>query len=450
MPSKRISEKTAKIVWARAGGMCSYPDCRKPLIISPNNPQDPHAVLGEMAHIVGHSKDGPRGAVQFRGEDRDGPENLLLLCTDHHTFIDQQPERHPTSWLYRIKDDHERWVHKRLSPDLRSFQPHAVLQHVNETLHSSLLPVTHMPLSIYSAPCTLTPVEIQEQLVASGSNETDVYLPFVCSEQRLITFCNLDDRNGPFQPYINMQACRREASPEWWVDPDRARLYIQLLNRTLHKITGRRGLRLDKEHQRYYFEPLGEPDNPQPRKVSYRGLQGKLTERNVAWQPRVRSTGQVKKYWEHMAISLQFHRVGNLSWCLSLRPEHRYTLDGMTSLEGKQITRKATKRAARTRNYDVLGELHFWRDFLSDASPRIICSFGNQHLVIETQFIQTSVTWPGVPEDTRPFTNTHFQEGLFTYAAYESVLSSEFGEADEWEHEEWGSEEDWVNEEEEI
>ena len=29
MAPKHISEKTAKIVWARAGGVCSYPDCFK-------------------------------------------------------------------------------------------------------------------------------------------------------------------------------------------------------------------------------------------------------------------------------------------------------------------------------------------------------------------------------------------------------------------------------------
>jgi hypothetical protein len=449
MAYKRISEKTAKIVWARAGGLCSYPDCFKPLIVSPENHVDPLAVLGEIAHIVGHSEDGPRGEELFRGADRDSPENLLLLCTEHHTLIDQQPASHPTTWLYWVKEEHERWVRERLSPDQRFLQSSAVLQQVNEKLHSSLLPVTHMPLSVYSAPCTLTPLEIQEYLAANDPNEANLYLPFVWNEKRLITFCNLDDGNGPFRQCINTQECKREASSDWWADPDRARLYIQLLNRTLHKITGRRGLRLDKDHQRYYFEPLGEPDNPQPRKVTYRGLQGRSTERSVAWRPRVRSTGQFKNHWEHMAISLQFHRVGDRSWCLSLRPEHRYTLDGVTPLESKQITRKATKRASRTRNYDVLGELHFWRDFLSDASPHIICPFGNQHLVIDTEFIHTTVIWPGVPEDTRPFTNTRFQEGLFTYTAYERVLSSEFGEGDEWEREEWGSEEDWENEEEE-
>jgi HNH endonuclease len=108
MASKRISEKTAKIVWARAGGVCSYPDCLKPLIVSPQHHSDPLAVLGEIAHIVGHSEDGPRGEEVFRGADRDSPENLFLLCTEHHTLIDQQPASHPTTWLYRVKEEHER------------------------------------------------------------------------------------------------------------------------------------------------------------------------------------------------------------------------------------------------------------------------------------------------------------------------------------------------------
>jgi integrase len=134
---KRTSEKTAKIVWARAGGMCSYPGCLKHLIVSPVSPNDPPAVLGHIAHIVGHSEDGPRGEEVFRGIDRDSAENLLLLCTEHHTLIDQQPESYPTSWLYQVKDKHERWVRERLSANQPFLQSSLDLQQVYETLAAS-------------------------------------------------------------------------------------------------------------------------------------------------------------------------------------------------------------------------------------------------------------------------------------------------------------------------
>jgi len=191
-----------------------------------------------------------------------------------------------------------------------------------------------------------------------------------------VTFCDLSAKTGPFSQCVNPQESQRASSQLWWEDPDRARLYVMLLNRTLNKITGRRGLNLDREHQRYYFEPL---TGPRPREVTYHSLQGNKTSRQIAWQPVMRRTGSPKPYWEHLAISLQFHRVGDHSWCLSLRPERRYTLDGYISLEGKQTGRKATRRTSRIHNYDLLGELNFWRQFLSDGSPRIICSFGSQY-----------------------------------------------------------------------
>ncbi len=62
--------------------------------------------------------------------------------------------------------------------------------------------------------------------------------------------------------------------------------------------------------------------------------------------------------------------------------------------------------------------------------------------MIETTLIQTTVVWPGIPEDSRPFRNQRIQEGLFSFMGYQAVLASELGEGDEWEEEEWASEED--------
>lgn len=440
--SRNITEKTAKIVWSKSGGMCAFPDCRKLLISdAPEENSDPYALIGQMAHIVAHSKDGPRGALAFRGSDRDGPENLILLCGDHHTLIDQQRKSHTADWLYQMKERHEQWVKDRLSPEQRFLHTRSSISLVTDTLHSTLLPVTHMPLTVFSAPCELTPLEIQELIIHTGE-ENMLYRPFILHGGRLLTFTDLSQADGPFRTCINPSTSQRMLFLEQqWDDPDQGRLYMMLLNRTLHKITGRRGLYWDKDHQRYYFPPLPGPQGPQKREISYKSLQGNTTSRLVAWPPTSRKTGQAKNYWEHLALSLHFHRTGERSWCLSLRPERRYTLDGFQVLEGKQTGKKATSRISRIHNYELLGELNFWRAFLSGGDPRIICQFGSQNLIIDTELMATSITWPGIPNDSRPFSNQRFREDIFSLAEYERALTSaEFGDLDEWENEDGVSE----------
>lgn len=179
--------------------MCAYPDCGKPLIAdAPVSSGDPHAVLGQMAHIVAHSAEGPRGEQVLRGEDRDGPENLMLLCSEHHILVDQQRKSHPVDWLYRMKGQHERWVTERLSPQERFLQAHPSNGYVTDTLHSTLLPVTLMPPTVFSAPCSLTPLEIQERIISPATQEAALYKPFLCHGKRLVTFCDLSAPGGPF------------------------------------------------------------------------------------------------------------------------------------------------------------------------------------------------------------------------------------------------------------
>src|SRR5205085_1158656 len=71
------------------GGVCAFPDCNKRLL-EPGNTDDDAAFLGEMAHIVADSRQGPRGNVPMSDEDRDKHTNLLLVCGDHHKIIDSQ------------------------------------------------------------------------------------------------------------------------------------------------------------------------------------------------------------------------------------------------------------------------------------------------------------------------------------------------------------------------
>ncbi|MER9746152.1 hypothetical protein [Mesorhizobium sp. M0140] len=75
---------------------------------------DDPALVGEMAHMVAESEDGPRGVSPLTPEQRDLYGNLILLCRNHHGEIDRQPATWPVERLHQIKADHETWVRQSL------------------------------------------------------------------------------------------------------------------------------------------------------------------------------------------------------------------------------------------------------------------------------------------------------------------------------------------------
>lgn len=85
------------------------PECRKLLVLDETDTDDP-ALIGDIAHMVAESEDGPRGVSPLTTEERNRYANLLLLCKNHHREVDEQPNHWPVSRLQQIKADHEAWV----------------------------------------------------------------------------------------------------------------------------------------------------------------------------------------------------------------------------------------------------------------------------------------------------------------------------------------------------
>ncbi len=108
--SMAISEKDAKILWGRAAGRCSKPDCRVELthLLDMENPYH----LGEMAHIIARGKSGPRAN---NSPADDSYTNLILLCPTHHKQIDKAPDQFPVELLVQWKTEHEAWIGNLLS-----------------------------------------------------------------------------------------------------------------------------------------------------------------------------------------------------------------------------------------------------------------------------------------------------------------------------------------------
>lgn len=106
-----ISEGDIKLLWGRAAGICSNPACRADLtaILQESNSYN----VGEMAHIIARSEDGPRGET---GGGSDKYLNLILLCPTCHRHIDKSPEGTFTiEQLHQWKSDHESTIRLRMT-----------------------------------------------------------------------------------------------------------------------------------------------------------------------------------------------------------------------------------------------------------------------------------------------------------------------------------------------
>ncbi|HAD87362.1 MAG TPA: hypothetical protein DCG48_08375 [Rhodospirillaceae bacterium] len=83
-----VSVKNVKILWANAAGRCAFPDCHEKLSIAEAGKSAPYTI-GEMAHIRGEKPGANRHDPKQSTDERNGYENLILLCPSHHALIDK-------------------------------------------------------------------------------------------------------------------------------------------------------------------------------------------------------------------------------------------------------------------------------------------------------------------------------------------------------------------------
>ncbi|MBN1931642.1 MAG: HNH endonuclease [Desulfobacterales bacterium] len=109
-----MRDRDIKFLWGRSGNRCAI--CKLELTTDGSS-----ETLGEMAHIVGQSRNGPRGNHDLT--DRDTYDNLILLCPTHHVEIDKNHAAWPIERLRAIKADHEAWVSEQLGTGVFKVSP---------------------------------------------------------------------------------------------------------------------------------------------------------------------------------------------------------------------------------------------------------------------------------------------------------------------------------------
>lgn len=119
---RNYSQKTLKVLFALSGNQCAHPECTNTLIEPATEKSDVH-VTAHICHIYAISTEGPRGKTGLTEKELNEPENLILLCRNHHAVVDGQYETYPADMLTEWKQTHEFEIQRRLSADLESVQP---------------------------------------------------------------------------------------------------------------------------------------------------------------------------------------------------------------------------------------------------------------------------------------------------------------------------------------
>ncbi len=118
---KEPSEATIKTLFALSGNVCAFFDGEDRLACEMKL-TDPswNSVMAHVCHIVGYRPGGPRYDPSVPDEELHAFENLILLCPNHHSWVDSvKAGRYSVADLRAMKErneqraaDFERWITK--------------------------------------------------------------------------------------------------------------------------------------------------------------------------------------------------------------------------------------------------------------------------------------------------------------------------------------------------
>jgi hypothetical protein len=405
-----IPESELKILFARSGNLCAFPGCQTQIIAQEGDELKP---IAEMAHMIAYGDSGPRADPRLSLEERNRATNLILLCPTHHVIIDKFEYQYNVQVLRQMKLLHEQKIARSLQQETLDSRERKT---TSESLYASFLPVLHLPEFVFSAETPYRRDNIQDLFEYLKANESrDILYAFELREKKIFTFFDLRESTNPFWGAYNGSTITVAKATDLWAELDAHRLYVALLNRALNSFLRTKWVIYDPNHHRYFFKADKEKIE---RKFSYKALSGKKTTKAVVHQPTTRATGLPKSYWIHLAANLSFQQIAPQQWVLTIRPERHITKDGYEPYLHTSIGSKVTRIKSRMYNWEYLQEIQLWREFITEARPRLVLRFGKQEqaIIIENTLPEGTIEWVGAPDDRKDFVAQKHPEDLFSFA----------------------------------
>ncbi len=302
---------------------------------------------------------------------------------------------------------------------------------VSEKLYCNLLPVERLPRYVYAAPIlgqlrkwgadgtdALPSKQKLKRTIRAAQEEAGVERPFMPAfrlvEDRVVTFHDLEDPEGPLACVVDAEEIEAVSTTELAQDEDDRRILISLLNMALSRHASRAGLVIDNEKQgRFYFPPRGSAPNI----MTWRPLKRKA--RRTVAKAAIKD-GKVL-FWRHLGAYLRMLFLAN-KFYLKVTPTWVITEDGKRIRGGPQVGKLVGNWTRAERNLHVLYHVRFWTTVLRKGSGAISVRAGDQWLDIATvpAFVQQSY---GIADDQRDLLRLLDQEA-------ELIAEAEDEEAD--------------------
>lgn len=105
------SPSTLKALFAVCGNVCAFPGCIAPVYDTRYS-----ILVGEVCHIEANSEKGPRYNKNQTEDARQAIDNLICMCSPHHTVIDDKSrvDEFTVEVLKKMKRDHEEHSHNTI------------------------------------------------------------------------------------------------------------------------------------------------------------------------------------------------------------------------------------------------------------------------------------------------------------------------------------------------
>lgn len=240
---------------------------------------------------------------------------------------------------------------------------------VQEVLVSNLLLVTALPQKIWSDAATT-----QKMKDVWATLKGVRVPPFLLTDGRLYSFFPPDSKDSPFRPFLLGTSPRADLVSEWLESPDHARMLVRLFNDALQEHAYHLGIRNLKDNRKQFYCPIY--DAGKPRQFRWGGGGRVRTIAKLATRPDKSTIGI------HYAAKMRFMVLGSRIFLL-IEPGWMFTSDGVTPLEGKQVTVLSTKFGGKERNAAVLRNVLMWSMLLANDHGNIRIAIGETHLIID-------------------------------------------------------------------